>query len=214
MKIVFATTSDRKLKDIERIIKKNNFDIEVLTLNDIGWNLGEIEESGQTLEENSQIKALAIHAFCLQKGLNYIVLADDAGLFVNSLNGEPGVYTGRYADQDLRDDPSLPKHECVNKLLRVLNNSNDRSAQYRCIVTAIYPDGKTLEEGASTNGRIAFEISEPIIKPYFYTIFTPNDYDKTFNNLTDEELYSTYRFVAIENILKRLLKKNPTKKLE
>lgn len=214
MKIIFATTSDRKLKDIKKVVEKCNFDIEVLTLNDIGQDLGEIEESGTTLEENSLLKALAVHSFCLQKELDYIVLADDAGLFVEALGGEPGVYTGRYADKELQNDPSLPKHECVDKLLRKLKDNSNRSASYRCIVTAIYPDGEKLEEGASTDGKIALEMSEPIIKPYFYTIFVPDGYDKAFNNLTDEELYNTYRFVAIENILRSILKKNATKKLD
>lgn len=214
MKIVFATTSDRKLQDIRKVIERCNFDIEVLTLNDIGWNLGEIEETGTSLEENSQIKALSVHNFCLQKGLDYIVLADDSGLFVEALNGEPGVYTGRYADLELQNNPSLPKYECVNKLLGKLKESNNRSAYYRCVITAIYPDGTALEEEAITDGKIAFKMSKPIIKPYFYTIFIPSGYDKAFNNFTDGELYNTYRFVSIENILRRILKKNATKKLE
>lgn len=214
MKIVFATTSERKLNDLEKVIKRCDFDIEILTLNDIGWNLGEIEETGTSLEENSQIKALSVHNFCLQKGLNYIVLADDSGLFVEALNGEPGVYTGRYADLELQNNPSLPEYECVKKLLGKLKESNNRSAYYRCIVTAIYPDGKVLEEEAITDGKIAFEMSEPIIKPYFYTIFIPSGYTKSFNKFEDEDLYNTYRFVAIENILGKILKGNTTKKLE
>lgn len=206
MKIVFATTSKRKLEDIKEVIKKNSFDIEVLTLEDIGWNLGEIEETGLTLEENSKIKALAAYNFCQQRGLNHLIVADDSGLFVEALNGEPGVYTARYADSELEKDSSLPEYECANKLLRNLAGFSNRSAFYRCVVTAIYPDGEMLEETAITKGTIANEINGPIIKPYLYTVFIPQGYDKTFNNLTADELYSTYRFFALESILKKALK--------
>ncbi len=64
MKIIFGTTNARKVEDLEFIIQKYNLDLEVLTLADIGWDRGEIEENGQTLEENSLIKARAIHDYC------------------------------------------------------------------------------------------------------------------------------------------------------
>ncbi len=204
MKIIFATTNERKLKDLYDVIEKNNYDIEILTLNDIGWNLGEIEENGYTLQENSLIKARAVYDFCLNRNINYTVLADDAGLFVDYLNGEPGIYTARYASEELKKDPSLPKYECVNKLLRNLENVKDRQAEYRCSVTCIYSNGDLFQVDSKTVGSIAYKIQEPIIKPYFYSVFIPAGYKKTFNNLSGEDLYNTYRFSAIKQVLSRI----------
>jgi XTP/dITP diphosphohydrolase len=201
MKLIFATTNERKIKDLYDIINKNNFDIEVLTLNDIGWNLGEIEETGKTIQENSLIKAKAAYDFCRNKNIDYTIIADDAGLFVSSLNGEPGILTARYADEERKNNTSLPKFEGVNKLLKKLENINDRSAEYRCAVTCMYPNGEYFQEEARTSGEIAKKIYEPIAKPYFYTVFIPQGYSKTFNNLNEEELYGTYRFNAIEQVL-------------
>lgn len=206
MKIVFGTTNKRKIADLENIIKTNQLDIEVLTLNDINWNLEEIEETGKTLEENSLIKATAIYNFLKENNLEYPIITDDAGLFVNSLNGEPGIYTARYADEELKLDPSLPKYECVNKLLRNLNGKKDRSAYYKCVVTCMYRDGSYHQESAISYGTIANEKTEPLIKPYFYSVFILNNTNKTFNQLTESELVDTYRYKALKKIIKYINK--------
>lgn len=99
-KIIFATTNERKLKDLLNIIEINNHDMEVLMLSDIGWDLGGIEEIGNTIQEKFLIKASAVYDFCKKRRINYTVLADDAGLFVDYLNGEPGIYTARYASEE------------------------------------------------------------------------------------------------------------------
>ena len=64
MNIIFGTTNKRKVKDLQDIINENNLDINILGLEDIGWDRGEIEETGSSIEENSLIKAQAIHSFC------------------------------------------------------------------------------------------------------------------------------------------------------
>ena len=79
-------------------------------------------KTGLTIEENSLIKAQAIYDFCTLNNITYPIITDDAGLFCESLNGEPGIYTARYADDELSLNPELPKHQCVIKLLRNLNN--------------------------------------------------------------------------------------------
>ena len=89
MIIIFGTTNERKMEDVRNIIKGLNLDIEVKGLSDISWDRGETPENGNTLEENSLIKALAIYDFCKEKNIKYPILTDDAGLFVESLNGEP-----------------------------------------------------------------------------------------------------------------------------
>ena len=129
MKLIFGTTNKRKVEDLQNIINEMNLDIEVISMEDIGWDRGEIDENGSTIEENSLIKAKAILSFCHDHNIDYPIMTDDAGLFVDALNGEPGIYTARYADDELALDPSLPKHQCVVKLLRKLNGEENRAVR-------------------------------------------------------------------------------------
>lgn len=207
MIIIFGTTNARKTEDLTSIIKKAGLPIEVKSLTDIGWDRGEIEETGATLEENSLIKANAIYNFCKDNNISFPILTDDAGLFVESLNGEPGIYTGRYADAEIKQNPALPKYECVNKLLRKMNGISNRKAYYKCVVTCMYPDGTYYQDSGISNGEIAESIVEPIKKPYFYSVFKLVNNDKTFNLLNEEELNGSYRYCALNKVLKNLSKK-------
>ena len=72
MYLIFGTTSKRKVEDLQNIINETNLDIQVVSMDDIGWDRGEIEEKGFTIEENSLIKAKAIFAFC--KNHNILIL--------------------------------------------------------------------------------------------------------------------------------------------
>ena len=201
MKLIFGTTSARKKEDLQNTINEMNLDIEVLSMDDIGWDRGEIEENGTTLEENSLIKAQAILSFCKEHGLDYPIMADDAGLFVDELNGEPGIYTSRYADDELAIDPKLPKYQCILKLLRKLKNNENRKATYRCCVTTIMPNGEYYQELGESEGTIVKEISGDVTKPYFYSVFILNGTNVTFNKLKPEELYNTYRYKALRKAL-------------
>ena len=78
MKIIFGTTNNRKIKDLNSVIEKLGLEIEVLSLTDIGWDRGEIPENGSTIEENSLIKAKAIYDFCKEHNIIYPILTDDA----------------------------------------------------------------------------------------------------------------------------------------
>ena len=130
MDIIFGTTNNRKKEDLQSIIYKMDLDIRVLSMDDIGWDRGEIEENGKTIEENSLIKAQAILSFCRDHNLEYPVLTDDAGLFVDALNGEPGIRTARYAKDEIEQNPSLPKYQGVIKLLRKLEKIDNRTKDY------------------------------------------------------------------------------------
>ena len=207
MIIIFGTTNERKMEDVRNIIKGLNLDIEVKGLSDISWDRGETPENGNTLEENSLIKALAIYDFCKEKNIKYPILTDDAGLFVESLNGEPGIYTGRYADYERSINPSLPKYECVNKLLRKLEGTIDINAYYKCVVTCMYPDGTYFQDSGISYGEISEKMVEPIIKPYFYSVFKPTNMDKTFNLLSGEELEDSYRYSAFKKVLVKVNRK-------
>ena len=203
MKLIFGTTNKRKVEDLQNIINEMNLDIEVISMEDIGWDRGEIDENGSTIEENSLIKAKAVLSFCHDHNIDYPIMTDDAGLFVDALNGEPGIYTARYADDELALDPSLPKHQCVVKLLRKLNGEQNRNAKYRCCVTSMMPNGDYHQEIGESEGTIANEIIGELKKPYFYSVFILNGTNVAFNELKGEELDNTYRYNAIRKSLKR-----------
>lgn len=203
MKLIFGTTNDRKVEDLQNIINEMNLDIKVLSMKDIGWDRGEIDENGSTIEENSLIKSKAILSFCNEHNIEIPIMTDDAGLFVDSLNGEPGIYTARYADDELAINPGLPKHQCVIKLLRNLNDKDNRNARYRCCVTTMMPNGDYYQEVGVSEGTIAKEIIGELKKPYFYSVFILNGTDVAFNELKGEELDNTYRYNALRKTLKR-----------
>ena len=203
MKLIFGTTNKRKVEDLQNVINEMNLDIEVVSMEDIGWDRGEIDENGSTIEENSLIKAQAILSFCRDHNIDYPIMTDDAGLFVDALNGEPGIYTARYADDELALDSSLPKYQCVVKLLRKMNGEQKRNAKYRCCVTSMKPNGDYHQEIGESEGTIANEIIGELKKPYFYSVFIFNGTNVAFNELKGEELNNTYRYNAIRKSLKR-----------
>ena len=203
MKLIFGTTNKRKVEDLQNIIDEMKLDIEVVSMEDIGWNRGEIDEYGSTIEENSLIKAQAILSFCSEHNIKYPIMTDDAGLFVDALNGEPGIYTARYADDEIQLNHELPKYQCVIKLLRNLNNNENRNAKYRCCVTIMMPNGEYYQEFGESEGTIAKDIIGELKKPYFYSIFILSGTKVAFNQLKREELENTYRYNALRKSLKR-----------
>ena len=203
MKLIFGTTNKRKAEDLQNIINEMNLDIEVISMEDIGWDRGEIDENGSTIEENSLIKAQVILSFCHDHNIDYPIMTDDAGLFVDALNGKPGIYTARYADDELVLDSRLPKYQCVVKLLREMNGEQNRNAKYRCCVTSMMPNGNYYQEIGESEGTIANEIIGELKKPYFYSVFILNGTNVAFNELKGEELDNTYRYNALRKSLKR-----------
>lgn len=204
MKIIFGTTNDRKVVDLQKVVADLNLDVQILGLKDIGWNLGEIMENGKTIEENSLIKAYSIRDFCQNNNINLPIIADDAGLFCKGLNNEPGVYTARYADDEREIDSTLPKYQCVIKLLRNLEGITNRNAVYRCAITYMLPSGIYFQEIGESHGIIADKIIGKLIKPYFYSVFILDEYNKVFSNLNDDELSNTYRYMAFKKVLKKI----------
>jgi XTP/dITP diphosphohydrolase len=201
MKVIFGTTNERKVHDLKNIVKQNNWDIEMLSMADIGWDEGEIEENGSTIQENSLIKASAIFNFCARKGIKHPIITDDSGLFIDAIGGLPGIYTARFADEEMELDPTLPKHESANKILRLMQNKTDRSAKFHCCVTLMNPDGSYSQLIETTNGTILNDIREPIKAPWTYCIFSVEDTGKTLHELSGKELTQTYRHKALEKTL-------------
>ena len=115
MKIIYGTTNNGKVNQVKEFFEATGVnDIEFLSLKDIGFT-DEIIEDGKTFEENSMIKAKAIKEFCNKKEIKEIIVTDDTGLCVECLNGEPGIYSGRYASNDMIHDASQEAN--INKLL-------------------------------------------------------------------------------------------------
>ncbi len=194
MVLVFASNNAHKLEEVRGIMPAG---IEVLSLRDIGFE-SEIEETGTTLEENSSIKAEAVYHWILDNG-NWTldgVFADDTGLEIDALGGKPGVYTARWyltndgmsAATPLNDEMMIFKANRT-KALRELKGKEDRSAQFRTVITLIrLKDGAerlqdaTLQVEGIVRGRIAEE--EFGQGGFGYDpIFIPEGYDKTFGEL-------------------------------
>ncbi len=203
MKIIFGTTSQRKIEDLQSIINEMNLELEVLSMADIGWDRGEIEETGSTIKENSLIKANAILSFCKEHNFENPIITDDTGLFVDALNGEPGVYTSRYADDELLLNPNLPKYQCVIKLLNKLKGEKNRNATYKCCVTIMMPNGKYHQEIGESKGTISEKIIGELKKPYFYSVFMLEGTDVAFNCLKAKDLNNTYRYKALRKSLRK-----------
>ena len=139
MKIIYGTGNKGKKQQVEDFLKTTDLDVELLTLQDIGFH-EEIEENGTTFEENSMIKAKAIQQYCNDKKIHEIIMTDDAGLCVDSLNGEPGVYSARYAGDH------APQEVTLKKLLDNMKAVGDtkRTATFVCVLTAILPNGEEI----------------------------------------------------------------------
>lgn len=191
-KYVLASNNEHKLKEFREILN----DREILSLKDINF-YEDIEENGSTFEENCLIKARTIAKYLKEKGLNYVVLADDTGLCVDALNGEPGIFSARYAGGHGNNQANR------DLVLKNLEGKKDRSAHFKCVIVEVKPDGKELVVEGRTNGRILEE--ERGDKSFGYDcIFYSDDLGKAFGEASAEEKNSvSHRGRALESLLKK-----------
>jgi hypothetical protein len=170
MKIVFVTNNQHKLDEIKNILGQ---EFNIVSLNDIGCH-DDIPETGDTLEENASQKS------------NYIAsryaldcFADDTGLEVDALGGQPGVHSARYAEETDHDSQAN-----MAKLLDKLGNNNNRKARFRTVISLIVHGKEHRFEGI-VEGRIAHQSSG--VRGFGYDpVFIPDGYDKSFAELGDE----------------------------
>ena len=214
MQVIFGTTNRKKIEDLINEAKKLNIDLKVLSLSDIGWDLGEIEEDGSTIEENSLIKARAIYNFCRKKGLALPIITDDSGIFVDSLNGEPGVYTSRYACDEGEENTDERIYQGVIKLLDKLNGADNRDATYKCAVTCMLPNGTHFQTHGKSRGKIAEGIMGELKAPYFDSVFVLDRQDRSLNDLTSSELENSFRYIAFRSILVKLQERKREQEIE
>ena len=170
MKIVFATNNKHKLEEIEDILGK---DFEIVSLAEIGCH-EDIPETGLTLEENARQKSTYI-----VEHYNHDCFADDTGLEVDALKGEPGVHSARYAEGTDHDSEAN-----MRKLLSKMLNVKDRTARFRTVISLIINGVEHQFEGR-VEGRIATEKHGK--EGFGYDpIFIPEGYDKSFAELGEE----------------------------
>lgn len=205
MKILYGTSNKGKIAEINRIIRLENLDAEVITLKDINFN-EEIIENGKTFEENSMIKAKAIKKFCDKNNIDYeIIIADDAGLCVDYLEGRPGVYSARYAGENATQE------QILNKLLDEMKDAKEekeRTSAFVCVLSGILKDGTKIIKRGETKGKIAYQISK-LGGLTYNPVFIPNGFDKTVVEMEDEEFKKVHnhRMAAIEALLAELRNK-------
>ena len=146
MKVVLASKNPHKLEEISQITGK--FDMELVMESDLGVDI-DVEETGTTFEENSFLKANAV-----MKATGLPALADDSGIAVDALNGEPGIYSARYGFDDTLDD--------WGRLQLLLKNTEDvpdgqRQAQFVCVITMVTPEGRVIQARGEVHGELLRE---------------------------------------------------------
>ncbi|MGX0038752.1 XTP/dITP diphosphohydrolase [Staphylococcus warneri] len=168
--IVIASNNKGKINDFKAIFPNHN----VIGISELIKDF-DVEETGTTFEENAKLKSVAA-----AKALNKQVIADDSGLEVQALNGEPGVYSARYAGLDKNDQDN------INKLLKNMENISDRNAQFVCVISMSAPNGETTQFKGTVTGEIT---TEPIGNNGFGydPIFYVPSLNKTMAQLSDSE---------------------------
>lgn len=189
--IVFATANQGKLREIRLIL--GDLGMKVISMNEAGFH-EEIIESGTTFKENAEIKAKAVW-----ENVKGIVLADDSGLVIDYLNGEPGVYSARY----LGDTPYSEKNRVLIERVKHAEGQ-ERSARFICAIAAVLPDGRVLHTQAAMEGEIAEQPAGDGGFGYDPILYLP-EFNKTSAELSmDEKNRISHRGKALELMKKEL----------
>jgi len=188
MKLVFATNNLNKLKEVQEILSDS---IEILSLKDIGC-FEDVEETEATLEGNAKLKANHI-----TEKYGYDCFADDTGLEVDVLNGEPGVYSARYGGEHGNSEKNM------SKLLNELDDKTDRKAQFRTAIVLNLDHQQYVFEGIckgeilrekSGNGGFGYD-----------PIFKPSGFSTSFAEMNSEEKNKiSHRGIAIQKLVQFL----------
>lgn len=184
--IVLSTDNINKLREIREILE--DLDVKVYGKSDIEGLNFEVIEDGDTLYDNALKKASA-----MAERVDFAVLADDTGLFVKALNGEPGVHSARYASE--HDDKKNRE-----KLLNNLKDKEDRSAYFKTEIILIDEDKNIIPIEGVCPGKISLE--ERGDNGFGYdSIFIPEGFDKTFAEMSHEEKNQiSHRSRALKNL--------------
>lgn len=201
-KIVVASNNKGKINEFKKIL--NDLDLEVLSLKDMNIDI-DVDEDGITFEENAKKKASEIYKELINRGENnFIVISDDSGLEVDYLNGEPGVFSARYAGEHGNDKKNN------EKLLHNLKGvkAEERSARFICQLAIINDKNEYMSAKGSVEGYIIEE--EKGLDGFGYDpLFLYKPLEKTFGELSmDEKNKISHRGKALlkaRNIIEKLL---------
>lgn len=191
-KIILASNNEDKIREVKEIFH----DFDIVSLKEAGIEL-DIEEDGTSFEANALIKARALYDLTGQ-----MIMADDSGLEVDYLNGEPGVYSARYMGRDTSYDI---KNQAIIDLLDGVEGE-ERSARFVCAIAISLPGGDELISRGIMEGYIAKSIKGKNGFGYDPIVYLP-EYDKTAAELTPEEKNKiSHRAKALEIIREKLVK--------
>ena len=171
MKLVLASKNEKKLKEMNDILSAQG--VEVCLQSDVGVDV-DVEETGETFEENSLLKARAV-----MEASGLPAVADDSGLCVNALNGAPGVYSARYGGEGLDDAGRY-------RLLLENMRGQPRAAKFVSVITCCFPNGDVITARGECPGTIAFAPMGEGGFGYDPVFFQPK-LKKTFAQLSPEE---------------------------
>ena len=181
--LIFATGNQNKLLEINKIIPNN---VKIISLKDLKFS-DDIPENENTIEGNAIYKAKYIY-----NKFNTNVFSDDTGLEVEALNGEPGVYSARYAGE------ACDSNDNINKLLKKLKKKKNRNARFKTIIALIIKNKIHTFEGIINGEILKNQIGE---NGFGYdSIFRPAGYSKSFAELSiNEKNIISHRSLAIKN---------------
>lgn len=195
MKLLIGTTNENKLQEFKQIFSENNIDWELISLNNLDEQISMPVENGNTFKENATIKARYYYDL-----YQIPTIADDSGLCVNVLNGQPGIHSARYASNN---DENSSSQDNRRKLLSEMKNQIDRDAYFACAIA--YYDGKSLiivEE--HLNGKIA--LKEKGNNGFGYdSVFIVENMEKTLAEIMEMEKNKlSHRYKATLSLIKSL----------
>ena len=200
MKLILASNNAKKLRELKAIL--SDMDVEILSQREAGCNF-EVDETGTTFAENAYLKAKAVF-----DATGEAVVADDSGLMVDALNGEPGVYSARYAPggHDASDE------EKYMYLLSKLEGVTDRKAKFVSSICCLLPGGAEIRTEGECPGQI---LTQPHGEGGFGydPVFMPDGYDKSMAQLgTDFKNTISHRARALAKFKEELRIHNGTDK--
>lgn len=146
MKFIIATNNNKKLKELERILKP--LGIDAVSAKDAGIVLDDVDETGTTFSENAYLKA---NSAFVKTGMPAV--ADDSGLCVDALDGRPGVFSARYGGENATDSE---KNDKILSEMKAVP-ADKRNAHFACAICCILPDGSKIEVEGICNGSIGYE---------------------------------------------------------
>lgn len=181
MQIIFATGNQGKMREIRAIL--GDMDWDVVSMKEAGID-PKIEEDGATFAENAVIKAQSVADILAgeKEAQACIVLADDSGLVIDCLNGEPGIYSARYLGEE------TPFSEKSADLISRMKDvpEEERSARFVCAIAAVLPNGEVVATEGTVEGRIGYELKGDNGFGYDPIFYLP-EYGRMAAELTDEE---------------------------